>query len=391
MMINGLSKVKLNLSSQKKLDGSYVIGSKSNNVFIEIPEDAILILEYCNGEKTIDEITKILLKEKNIDVDVEDFIETLYELNLVNSIDGVKCNIGEEKQYSQILIKISKILFNKYTALIYGILFILNIILILSNNSLIPRYEDAFFIKEKIGVNMIGFFIISWMLTFIHEIGHFLSIVRLGVNVKFNLSLRLVWLVVEADINGLWSVPRKNRYFCYFAGVCFETVIMFISFIIKILNFNIIANNICSVIILVLALNFLWQFMVFLRTDFYLVLLTFFDLSGLYDYSKIYISSKLRKKDYNKQLENLSDKEMRYVKIFTITYVLGIIFCCIRLLYEIPIIINVLFSALFQMGSQNIYSIIDGILIIIVIIMSCMLWMKGAINSKNVSKAERSI
>ncbi|VYU68040.1 hypothetical protein [Clostridium tertium] len=82
-----------------------------------------------------------------------------------------------------------------------------------SNKMLIPRYQDAFFIEDKIGINMIIFFLISWSLTFIHELGHFLSIIRLNINVKFNLSLRLVWLVVEADINGLWSVSREKRYF----------------------------------------------------------------------------------------------------------------------------------------------------------------------------------
>ncbi|VYU68059.1 hypothetical protein [Clostridium tertium] len=64
MNISSTSKVNLELSSQKKLNGSYVIGSKISNVFIEVPEEAIEILNYCDDERSIDEITKILLNQK---------------------------------------------------------------------------------------------------------------------------------------------------------------------------------------------------------------------------------------------------------------------------------------------------------------------------------------
>jgi putative peptide zinc metalloprotease protein len=390
-MLNGLSKVKLKLSIQKKINGSYVIGSKVNNVFIEVPEEALAILEYCNGTNTIDQIKNLLLKDKNMDIDVLDFIQTLYSINLIYSIDGEKCNIGEETKYPSVLITISKLLFNKHTAFVYGGLFIVNCILIITNSRLFPRPKDAFFIRDKIGFNMIVFFLISWTITFIHELGHFLSVVRLNIGVKFNLSLRLIWLVVEADINGLWSVPNKNRYFSYFAGVCFETVIMFISLVLKLANLNSITSNITSIIILVLTLNFLWQFMIFLRTDFYLVLLTVFDLSGLHSYSKIYIKNKLTKNKYNNELEDLSSAEITRVKLFCLTYILGLIFCCIRLLYEIPISINILYKSALEILSYDIMNIIDGVLILAVILISALLWLKGAINKIKSSKLERNV
>ena len=66
---------------------------------------------------------------------------------------------------------------------------------------------------------------------------------------------------------------------------------MFISIIIKLNSINAMWNRITSMVILILLLNFLWQFMIFLRTDLYLVLLTYFDMSSLYDYSKIYIKN----------------------------------------------------------------------------------------------------
>ena len=237
-------------------------------------------------------------------------------------------------------------------------------------------------------INMLIFFLISCGITFIHELGHFLSVVRLNINVKFSLNLRLIWLVIEADINGLWSVEREKRYFSYLAGICFETIIMFISIIIKLNSINAMWNRITSMVILILLLNFLWQFMIFLRTDLYLVLLTYFDMSSLYDYSKIYIKNRLSRSEENEQLKGLSSSEINYIKIFSLTYIGGVIFCGIRLFYEIPITLNIIYSSLVQVINGSLIIKIDGILVIVVMAVSALLWIKGAINKRELKKEE---
>ena len=59
-MINSESKVKLNLSVQKK-NKSYIVGSTSNNTFIEVPKEAVTVIEYCDGNSTVNEIKTNIL------------------------------------------------------------------------------------------------------------------------------------------------------------------------------------------------------------------------------------------------------------------------------------------------------------------------------------------
>ena len=97
-MINSESKVKLNLSVQKK-NKSYIVGSTSNNTFIEVPKEAVTVIEYCDGNSTVNEIKTNILKNENIDIDVLDFLQTLEELNLIYSIDDYKYEKDQKKEY----------------------------------------------------------------------------------------------------------------------------------------------------------------------------------------------------------------------------------------------------------------------------------------------------
>ena len=128
-MINSESKVKLNLSVQKK-NKSYIVGSTSNNTFIEVPKEAVTVIEYCDGNSTVNEIKTNILKNENIDIDVLDFLQTLEELNLIYSIDDYKYEKDQKKEYPISIIKLSKILFNKYTAILYSILLKIELVLI---------------------------------------------------------------------------------------------------------------------------------------------------------------------------------------------------------------------------------------------------------------------
>lgn len=380
--MNNESKVKLQLSIQKQKSDSYIIGSTINSVFIEVPEEAVAIIEYCDGNRSVKEIQELLHNNKNIDIDVLDFLKTLEDMELIYSIDGSVCNEVEDKSYPLWLIRLSNILFNKYTAVIYALIFILDFILIIFNRNLIPKYEDAFFIENRIGINMIVYFVITCIITVLHELGHFLSIVRLNIKSKFSLSLRLMMLVVQADINGLWSVEKKKRYFSYFAGICVENIIMLIAIFIKLSCTNKLCTDIASTVILIIILNFFGEFMIFLRNDLYLVLLTYFDMSGLYEYSKEYLKIKFFKSKQRDVWDKLSGQEKKYVKLFSLTYIFGVAFSVIWLCFEVPIVLYTIYEAIEQILSKDLKLLFDGLLIIIVIVIDVALWIKGALNKR---------
>lgn len=137
--------------------------------------------------------------------------------------------------------------------------------------------------EGRSGLSLLCFTFIGIIITIFHEMGHYLSAVELQFPVKIKLSLRLFHLVVETDINSIWGVERNKRYICYLAGFYTENIILLFTFFIK--NLDFIGNfgeRICDAIILIVFLNFMWQLMIFLRTDFYFVILNYLNIPALH-------------------------------------------------------------------------------------------------------------
>lgn len=205
------SKVTAKLSVQA--DGEeFTVGDPVSGTFIRVPYEAVHIIHMLDGVRTLNEISEQLRKEQ-MDADVLDFVEILHELELIYSIDGKVFLIPpDEKPVSRSLSAAASFIFHPISQVCYVLFFLLSIGMIAGIPELRPDYKD-FWAAEATGLSLLLLFFISWPLTILHELGHYLAALRLGIPVKFNLSLRFYWLVVEADMTGLWSVSSRK-------GIC---------------------------------------------------------------------------------------------------------------------------------------------------------------------------
>lgn len=212
MILTPESKVTVDLSVQKDGD-EYTVGSSITGTFIRVPYEAVAIIELLDGTNTIEEITTQLQK-REIDVDVSEFVTDLKEIGLVAEIDGEACEEAENTSvpFNENVKRLGMVFYNPITIPLYVILSLSCIGLFIYKPALLPSYEDMF-VFESMGLSLLVLFVLSWGLTILHEIGHYLAAVRLGIPVTFRLSLRLYWLVVEADMTGLCPFQRIRGTF----------------------------------------------------------------------------------------------------------------------------------------------------------------------------------
>ena len=85
--IDDNSKITLTLKKQKLREDSFVVGDETRVTFVELPQEAIHIIDLCDGTRTIKEIQSILEMEMDEVYDVKEFISDLYEINLVYKIN----------------------------------------------------------------------------------------------------------------------------------------------------------------------------------------------------------------------------------------------------------------------------------------------------------------
>ena len=95
----------------------------------------------------------------------------------------------------------------------YTILSILTVGMFCYEPSLLPNYKDMF-LFESVGISLFIFFIVSWLLTFYMKLDIILQLQE-NVPVRFQLSIRWFWIVIEADMNKLWSQEKQKDIFLF--------------------------------------------------------------------------------------------------------------------------------------------------------------------------------
>ncbi|VXB24833.1 conserved membrane hypothetical protein [Bacillus sp. 349Y] len=368
------SRVSVNLSIQENGE-EYVVGSIYTNEYIEVPEEAVLIIQKLDGNLTLEEVSQWIKEEHNIEVDVLDFVNDLRELNFLETIDGIVLIEPKNKilRNNKLTLLISNLFFNKASNLIYIFIFLSTIYLIFFYEGLFPSYKDIL-VFNQIGLSIFTIVLLTWALTIIHEVGHFLAAYKIDIPVKFNLSIRMYWLVAEADISGLWSVPRNKRYVPFLAGMAFDSLVLFISVILKIAVP--LLENIASLLVLLITIRFISHFMVFLRTDVYYVIMNSLNVRSLHTTSIEYIKNKFQ---FNK-LPEMKSNERNYIRIYSFVYLAGaILSLCMLAFYSVPSMVLMIRKTIDQLASVTTFTnFLDGCLALIVIIVNISLWMFGA-------------
>ncbi|MCM3694393.1 hypothetical protein [Neobacillus niacini] len=278
-----LSVVPLEIRKDKKY---FIVEDKASGEFYEMPEICIEAIKMIEKGVSLGEIEGNLKRRYPAeDVNLLDFAQQLLDMELIEEIDSVK--VDKKKQEKEILgflwipTIVGKFFFNKFSLSLYLGLFIVNLILLVTNPTLLPNYKDVF-ISGVMALNIITFLAVTFFLVLVHEFGHILAMRAYNLPTKLGIGHRLMLIVFETDMTSVWRLPAKDRNILYLAGLCFDMFVLFLALMSKLVfpNSSGIFLSLMTLAAYDVFVRIIYQCCVYMKTDLYYV---FENITGSYN------------------------------------------------------------------------------------------------------------
>lgn len=308
----------------RKDNKHYIIEDLVTHEFYEMPVVCIDAIELINEGLSLGEIEHLLIeKYPNEEVDLLDFGQQLLDLDLVEMVDGTKVSVektsnSEKFGLQWISPNLGKFFFNKFTRFFYPILLVVNLVLLISNFNLFPRYKDLF-VFDTMMFNILLYAGISIILILLHESGHILAIRSFDLPTKLQIGNRLFFVVFETDLTQGWKLSHKDRNLLFLAGIYFDSFILLVALLLKLTQpfSSEIINGVIGLITFDIVIRIIYQCCIYMKTDLYYV---FENSTGHYNLMESGIE--FIKGKFGKSKDNTKSK---IIISYTIFYIIGII------------------------------------------------------------------
>jgi hypothetical protein len=314
-------------------DGFILVGRQDIGSYVSVPAEAIEIFDLLGSGKTVGDVKKILEEKYGEEVEIEEFVEDMITNELVKRVDGFEIATTSQVQ---------KDLFSKITAEHVGWMFSTNawrvylgmavgcLVLFAVFPGYIPRPHDFFFHPwYSVAVGSLFFF--GWTLTAIHEMAHLFAAKSVGTEGYFSLSNRLIFIVAQTNLGNIWTVPREKRYIVYFAGIAWDTVIIFVCLMLLFfsdygtITIPALWYNFLKAIVFIKVWGIIWQFRFNMQTDIYYAVANYFKCKNLLGDAQTNIKnilSPLIRFNYV-DMGDTPDYEMKAIKWYSLLYFVG--------------------------------------------------------------------
>lgn len=364
------------------------IGRTSLNRFILVPSIAGEIVTSLINGKNLDVISEEL-NQRNIEVDLSDYVENLINLNFIKTVDGVEYEselIPKKNGLTMKFIKQKHVkwIFSKPIAIAYSLFVFIALYLLLSgkSGSIIPTADEAFWHPSLLLV-VVSVILIDIIFNSSHEIFHFFSTRAISGGLGYmSIGRRLTHLVFQTRIENIWIIPRKQRIIIYLSGILFD--IFLISVFVYIAYFQYenqgVLYNFSRFLILLLIIGILFEFRFYMKTDLYYV------VSDYLKYPTLFEESYQLVKDSFKFKNNISLYPKKVI-VYTFFMFLGsVIDIWLVFKYIVPVAISLFNNVRLSLISGNTAEVIANILTVFIIVLEAGLVIYFFIKEKSTNR-----
>lgn len=252
-----------------------VVGRKDTGEYVVLPADGASLLRHMIDGASPAQAADWFAETFGEPVDIDEFLATLDELGFVRRAGETAADSNVVRVRFQ---RLGKLLFAPATFIGYAALFVAFVIVLSDHHDLFPRPGQVFFTSSLVAVQLTITFG-QLPLVFLHEAFHALAGRRLGLPSRLGVSNRLMYIVFETKMNTVMSVPRRQRYLPFLAGMICDLV--------QLSALDIFAQatrqadgalslpgRIALGFAFTVVMRLAWQFQFYLRTDLYYVLAT---------------------------------------------------------------------------------------------------------------------
>lgn len=196
--------------------------------------------------------------------------------------------------------RLAQHLFGRAALTFYAIIIALAAIIVITDPSVRPSWHAMFF-PERLILMVPLLLTLNIGAVFIHEMAHLVAAKAAGISSRLGIGTRLFVLVAEADLTGLWAVPKRDRYLPLLAGMIADAVSL--SCLLLVLEANHLGffalpdfgRLLLRALTLRYVLALVWQFFFFVRTDLYYVFASALGQTNLLGDTEAYLRDRVRR------------------------------------------------------------------------------------------------
>lgn len=273
----------------------FIVGDPEASHYVLLPAVGVSVLECLQAGQPIGAAAVAARQSVGEDVDVAAFAASLLELGFARLPDAAELPVLAPPHVPRWMrAGFSPAAWAAYTACA-----LLALVLLALHPRLLPRSDDVFFLATP-AESLAALTGITWALAAAHESCHWLAARAGGVRAKITLGRRLYFLVLEIDLTGLWSLPRRARYSALLAGLAFDGVLLAGVLVARTgasagwWQIGGGGAHLLSAIAFVECAAIASQFWVFARTDLYAVLVTATGCVNLQHVTRLMLRAALR-------------------------------------------------------------------------------------------------
>lgn len=295
------------LSIQKEGD-VYVVGNADTGEFYQVPEQGVQILNMLKSGDAVARIKTQFGEGSAYNLDVDTFIRQMTDIGFLYRSDSrshtPKPNdMGRpnSQRIFDVHPRVAKAIFSFPAMIAYLAIILFAISEVIAKPALRPN-TDALYTEQNRTLLLVIILGLSSVQTVLHELGHMLAAARQGIKSRYGLGNRLWTIVAESDLTGILSLPKAQRYLPMLAGLLVDilslallTLLLDAMFWYGVAPF---AVQVIQIMVLETLLAMAWQFNVFVKTDIYFVLCTYFSYPDLDRDARAYLGRILYKASF---------------------------------------------------------------------------------------------
>ncbi|MFB7381677.1 hypothetical protein ACFC6U_36510 [Kitasatospora purpeofusca] len=246
------------------------IGSPETDTYAVFPADGAELVRMLADGLTPREAAERYRTAHGESVDIADLVEVLADLDLLRPADTPTAETAPVRWQ-----RLGGLVFGRPALMGYALVTALAAVEMVRVPALVPRTDNLFFTSSYTLVVLLLFFGQAPLLA-LHEAFHALAGRRLGLRSRLSVGHRLVYLVLETSLDGLVSVPRRQRYLPILAGMLADVLAIAVLTLVADATRGGAATvaRLCLAIAYATVLRLAWQGFFYLRTDLYVLLST---------------------------------------------------------------------------------------------------------------------
>ena len=324
LAVPGRSTVRLHRLTMVAEGENVIVGRPDVGSYAVFPEDGAHALRLLDEGKSISEVVEWYEHATGETLDVEDFLETIGQLQFVLADDEHRARYRPVRWQ-----KLGQWVFSWPAWLVYGALFTAAVVAMVQDPDLRPSYASLFF-TDQISLIPIVLLVLGMPFLLVHESFHALAGRRLGLPSTLGIGRRLYFLVARPDLNSLLSVPRRQRYLPFLAGILADVMLASLLTLLAVVLRSMGSPDWCWALCVAAAFDCLmgvvWQLQFYLETDLYYVASTALRCTDLQNATRHQIRTQARKllrRSPPTPLNDWSDHDLRVARWYAPVLIAG--------------------------------------------------------------------